>query len=166
MRSDLASAQDIRWHEAEPGRLLQVRCFLGKQQIDVVGVYQFALLQKAGMTEHILEQRRKLTNKMDALLASLPARSQILLGGDFNITLSRESGIAGFGLLERELSEKEQLDRERLMQVLRRHKLTALNTWGKKKGAETYVHAKGGSQIDFVCVRRAVADGVAKGTRP
>ena len=167
IRSDLASAQDIRWSEAEPGRLLQqVRCFLEKQQMDVVGFYQFAFLQKAGMTEHIMTQRRQLTNKLDALLASLPARSQILLGGDFNTSLSRESGICGYGLLDRELSDKERQDQGRLMQVLQRHKLTALNTWGKKKTAATYVHAKGGSQIDYVCARRAVVDGIAKSTKP
>ena len=42
VRSALATAQNIRWHEASPGRLLQVRCFMGEQQLDIIGLYQFA----------------------------------------------------------------------------------------------------------------------------
>ena len=166
VRRALADSQQIRWHEAVPGRLLQVRCFLGLQQVDILGFYQHALLQQAGKCDVVLEQRRLLMNKLDQLLASLPARSHIVLGGDFNTTLVRESKVSGFGLLTRELPEKERVDQDRLQRVLQRHKLAALNTWGRKKAAATYIHAKGGSQIDFVCVRQSVADGEAKRTSP
>ncbi|CAE7253479.1 unnamed protein product, partial [Symbiodinium necroappetens] len=166
IRKVLANAQQIRWHEAEPGRILQVRCFLDKQQVDIVGVYQFAFLQKAGMSETILDQRRRLLAKIDKLLASLPVRSQLILGGDFNVTLTPMSRIAGYGLLQKELSEKEKADQDLLMRLLQRHKLSALNTWSKKGTAATYLHAKGRSQIDYVCARQAVSDGNAKTAKP
>ncbi|CAE7436584.1 unnamed protein product, partial [Symbiodinium sp. CCMP2456] len=74
--------------------------------------------------------------------------------------------VSGYGLLHRDLSEKERADQDHLMRILQRHKLTALNTWSRKSNAATYVHAKGGSQIDFVCSRKSVADGEAKRARP
>ncbi|CAE7801409.1 unnamed protein product, partial [Symbiodinium necroappetens] len=166
IRKVLANAQQIRWHEAEPGRILQVRCFLDKQQVDIVGVYQFAFLQKAGMSETILDQRRRLLAKLDKLLASLPVRSQLILRGDFNVTLTPMSRIAGYGLLQRELSEKEKADQDLLIRLLQRHKMSALNTWSKKGTAATYLHAKGSSQIDYVCARQAVSDGDAKKAKP
>ena len=52
------------------------------------------------------------------------------------------------------------------MQMLKRHRLAVLNTWGKKSRAATYIHARGQSQIDFVCTRQAVSDGVSKTTGP
>ncbi|CAE6911687.1 unnamed protein product [Symbiodinium sp. CCMP2592] len=166
IRAHLSDSSSIRWQEAEPGRILQVRCFLEKQQIDVVGVYQHAYLQKAGQTESVFTHRRRLLNKLDALLASLPARSHIVLAGDFNTAVVREPKVSGFGLLHKELGDKEAEDQQQLLQVLKRHRLSTLNTWGKKSQAATYVHAKGESQIDFVCVRQSVADGQAKLTRP
>ena len=117
------------------------------------------------MTDTILDQRRKLLSKLDKLLSSLPARSQIVLGGDFNAMLVRENKVSGFGILARELTEKQKLDQDCLMRVLQRHRLTALNTWGTKKQAATYIHAKGHSQIDFLCARQAVSDGEAKEAR-
>ena len=44
--------------------------------------------------------------------------------------------------------------------MLHSHRLCALNTWGRKE--PTYRHPSGKSQIDFILVRRALADGVAK----
>ena len=72
VRSSLATAQNIRWHEASPARLLQVRCFLQEQQLDVIGFYQYALLQTAGQVDRIHESRHKLLNALDKLLSSLP----------------------------------------------------------------------------------------------
>ena len=166
IRREFADPVHIRWHEAVPGRLLQVRCFLGQQQVDILGFYQHTLLQTAGETDKIFEQRRKLLANLDRLLASLPVRSHIVLGGDFNATLRTESKISGYGLLQRELSEKEKSDQDQLMRLLPRHGLTATNTWGSKRRAATYLHAKGKSQIDFVCVRQATADGTSKQAQP
>ena len=117
VRQELAAAQHIWWHEADPGRLLQVRCFLGTQQLDIT------------------DSRRKRLTKLDHLLGSLPARSQIILGGDFNSSMVTESRGSGYGLLQRELNEREKLDRDQLMRILQRHRLTALNTWVKKNNA-------------------------------
>ena len=58
------------------------------------------------------------------------------------------------------------MDQEHTIRVLQKHRLATLNTWGRKRLAATYVHAKGHSQIDFVCVRQAVADGKAKTAGP
>ena len=74
--------------------------------------------------------------------------------------------MSGYGLLTREQTEKERVDQDHTIRVLQKHRLATLNTWGKKSLAATYVRAKGSSQIDFVCVRQAVADGQAKTARP
>ncbi|OLP94348.1 hypothetical protein AK812_SmicGene23634 [Symbiodinium microadriaticum] len=79
---------------------------------------------------------------------------------------SETSRVAGYGLLQRELSEKEKADQDLVIRLLQRHKLSALNTWSKKGTAATYLHAKGRSQIDYVCARQAVSDGEAKKTKP
>ena len=39
IRKGLVDPESIRWHEHVPGRLLQVRCLLGKQQLDIIGLY-------------------------------------------------------------------------------------------------------------------------------
>ena len=132
--------------------------FLGMQQMDVIGVYQHAYLMKAGMTD-----KGALLRKLDSLLSSLPVRSHILLGGDYNAALISESRVCGHGILQKELSDKEKADKSKLMDILKRHGLVALNTWGKKTTASTYIHAKGTSHM---MTRHAIADGVAKQTRP
>ena len=133
IRCSMASGQSIRWQEIEPGRLLHVRCFLGLQQMDVVGFYQHAFLMKAGMTDQTFTQRKTLLRNLDSLLASLPTRSHVLIGGDFNATLVSESRICGHGVLTKDLNEKETEDQSRLIEVLRRHRLVTINNMGEEK---------------------------------
>ena len=123
VRSTVADAQSIRWQEPEPGRILHVCCFLGVQQMDIIGVYQHAYLMKAGMTDRILAQRSALLRKLDSLLSSLPVRSHILKGGDYNAALISESRVCGHGILQKELSDKEKDDQSKLMNILKRHRL-------------------------------------------
>eukprot|EP00439_Symbiodinium_sp_Y106_P066972 s3590_g11.t1 len=166
IRKGLVDPESIRWHEHVPGRLLQVRCLLGKQQLDIINLYQHAYLNQAGQADAVMQKRKQLWNKMDTLLVSLPARSHIILGGDFNTQLREEPKLVGPGILSKDLTDKERSDRELPMQALLRHRLCVLNTWGAKKKACTYRHPKASSQIDYVCVRQPLADGKAKQTRP
>ena len=39
VRKSALDRSSIRWHEHVPGRLLQVRCHFGKQQLDIIGLY-------------------------------------------------------------------------------------------------------------------------------
>ena len=131
-------------------------------------VHQHAYLNQAGQSETVAKKRKQVWSALDALLASLPARSRILLAGDFNALLRREDKLVGPGLLDKCLTDRECEDRELVMRVLTRHRLCALNTWGAKKRAATDLHPKAVSQIDYdyVCVRQPLADGQAKLTRP
>ncbi|CAE7287663.1 unnamed protein product [Symbiodinium necroappetens] len=165
IRRKLVDPSTIRWHDHVPGMLLQVRCQLGKQQLDIICLYQHAYLNQAGQSDAILMKRRQLWGSLESLLASLPVRSHVILGGDFNAQLRSESKIVGMGLLSKDLTEKEKEDRELLMQALARHRFCVRNTWGAKKYASTYFHPKAISQLDYVCVRQPLADGVAKQTR-
>ena len=91
--------------------------------MDIIGVYQHAYLMKAGMTDRILAQRSALLRKLDSLLSSLPVRSHILKGGDYNAALISESRVCGHGILQKELSDKEKDDQSKLMNILKRHRL-------------------------------------------
>ena len=78
IRKKLVDPSTIRWHDHVPGRLLQVRCQLHKQQLDIICFYQHAYLNQAGQTDAIMLKRRQLWNSLESLLASLPVRSALM----------------------------------------------------------------------------------------
>ena len=166
VRKDKVKPEDISWTELEPGRLLHWRCAYGKQQLDVVAVYQHALSHRTEeQRAKLMQQRKSLWNKLDKVLASLPFRTSIILAGDFNAVLNPSAGLTtGAGIHAGPKQSGIAEDRALLMRVLGSHRLTALNTWGKKH--TTYHHPQGDSQIDYVLVRQQIADSKAKTCRP
>eukprot|EP00439_Symbiodinium_sp_Y106_P079499 s1094_g18.t1 len=94
VRKDKVKPEDISWTELEPGRLLHWRCAYGKQQLDVVAVYQHALSHRTEeQRAKLMQQRKSLWNKLDKVLASLPFRTSIILAGDFNAVLNPSAGL-------------------------------------------------------------------------
>ena len=161
VRSSLANANTISWHEAVPGRLLQVRCFHGNQHMDLVCAYQHAMgFGDGSHLQKIYQKRRSFWTALAKLLSSLPFRSHVVLGGDFNCSVDTHPRLVGCGIVAGPTTEAAKADRRLFMDVLRAQQLCLLNTWGGRLA--TYQHPKGRSQIDFLAVRAPLADNIAK----
>ncbi|CAE7531981.1 unnamed protein product, partial [Symbiodinium necroappetens] len=161
IRRDFCSRETMRWQELIPGRLLHLRCFAKDlQHLDVIAVYQHALPFGADALNASLVKRKAMWGKLDKLLGSLPVRSSVVLAGDFNSGLNTTADFAGFGIVPHSQQPAVVAERQELTAMLHSHRLCALNTWGRKE--PTYKHPSGRSQIDFILVRRILADGAAK----
>ena len=99
IRAELVEEHCLSWKEVIPGRLTQVRCVISRQQIDILNLYQHAWSSKSSeQTQELVKQRSRLWKELDSLLQSLPLRSELILGGDFNTVLAARSGVSGFGI--------------------------------------------------------------------
>ena len=124
-------------------------------------MYQTAISHVSGDKQlDLIRQRKKLWTGFDNLLAGLPFRSSIVVLGDFNTTLSALPEVAGHGILPVRSASWLVQERADVMQILRRHRLVALNTWGRPRC--TYHHPNGKSQIDYILIRKQLSDVVAK----
>ena len=161
IRTTLLGSGEVQWQEIVPGRLLRVRAILGKQQWDLFSLYQHAMISgTAEAKDKLLDKRRTIWRKLDMAIQATPLRSMILLGGDFNASLSPKPPFVGFGVLQGQTSADLERERSLLNDLFERHKLTVLNSWSRRQA--TYVHPTGSTQIDFLVVRQQTADGQAK----
>ncbi|CAE6920896.1 unnamed protein product [Symbiodinium sp. CCMP2592] len=160
-REDMTKAEDIKWRVMIPGRLVHLRSVVGKQQMDVIGIYQTAVSHVSGeKQQELARQRNKLWHTMDNLLAGLPFRSSVVVLGDFNATLSPLSEVAGSGIVPGPRAPWLVQERSDIMQILRRHRLVVLNTW--LRPTHTFHHPNGKSQIDYILIRKQLADQQAR----
>ena len=83
----------------------------------------------------------------------------LLIGGDFNTSLAPHPPNVGHGVLKNAAADLEQ-ERQLLNEFFCRHRLSVLNSWGRKQA--TYEHPTGNTQIDFLVVRQQVSDSCAK----
>ena len=151
----------IKWRDVIPGRLVHIRFTYKRQQIDLVVLYQHALSYSDGeQRKELMKHRTAVWGALDTLLTALPLRSSIVLMGDFNVTLEPTKAAAGYGIHQGGQGSELKADRKRAMDLLCKHKLCALNTWGCKQF--TYHHPNGASQIDYICIRQALSDGQSK----
>ena len=165
VRSSFVQPTSISWHEAVPGRLLQVRCFQGGQHVDLVCAYQHAMgFGNSGQLQKIYQRRRGFWSDLRKLLSSLPYRSHVVLGGDFNCSVDPQPKLVGHGVLAGPSTEAAKVDRRLFMDILQEQQLCILNTWSGRFA--TYQHPKGRSQIDFVAIRVPLADALAKSCQP
>ena len=165
VRAQFASADTINWQEHVPGRLLQLRCFSAGQHIDLICAYQHAMgFENSESLTRIYQRRRGFWKELDQLLASLPYRSQVVLGGDMNCSVTPLAKLVGSGVITGSQTEAAKHDRALFMQILQTHQLCILNSWGRPQA--TYHHPKGRSQIDFLATRVPLADGCAKECKP
>ena len=165
VRSDLLAPDTTKWRAVIPGRLLHWRGQIGRRQMDILAVYQTAIAHVSGdQQQELMRQRHKLWKSMDDVLASLPFRSSVVVMGDLNATLSPLAEVAGCGILKGSEVPWIVQERAELMQVLKRHRLVALNTWGRPRF--TYHHPNGRSQIDYILVRKQLADTTARACIP
>ena len=99
IRTEIVREEDLSWKEIIPGRLTQVRCHFGRQQADIVNIYQHAWSPKtAEQTQELVRQRARLWHSLDTLLDSLPLRSELIIAGDLNTVLEARTSVAGPGI--------------------------------------------------------------------
>ena len=85
VRADVAQNADISWTEVIPGRLMHWRGYIGKQQLDILNLYQHALsFRNEEQKQSVMKQRQVVWKAVDKTLAALPFRSSVALLGDFN----------------------------------------------------------------------------------
>ena len=165
IRTALVDRHNFSWNEIEPGRLLHWKGTLGKQQFDILNLYQHALSQHNDeQRQQIMRRRQVVWTKLDSTLRALPFRSNVVVLGDFNATLQSFPRVAGMGIHTGGQHLDLKQERNELMSMLDRHRLAALNTWGRRH--YTYKHPTGQSQIDYILIRQQLADYMAKGSKP
>ena len=161
IRSDMVEAASVRWSELVPGRLLHVRCLHQKQAVDSLTLYQH--VKTRGDTSDLrtnLGQRDGVWRALEKALSAIPWRSYVVLAGDFNTNFSFGAPLIGKSTLNKEPLEMYRRESARVHAMLDAKGLVALNTFGRQ--VLTYVHPNGSSFIDFVMVRRPVADARAR----
>ena len=164
LKQDTFDHPEIRWQELIPGRLLHVRAHAGKQHLDMVGIYQHALPFTGELLEDVMKKRAALWKAADKLIGAFPARASVIIGGDLNSALEPAPPFVGPGIHQGPDRPHLVEERRRIGEILQRHGLCALNSWSQKR--YTYQHPSGRSQIDYVFIRRALADGAAKRASP
>ena len=165
LRTSMLTSAEVSWQEIIPGRLLRVRAVINHQQWELFSLYQHAM--SPGSAEEkakLLAKRDEVWRKLDKAVHSIPLRSMILLGGDFNTSLKPQPPNVGYGIIQGNAAADLEQERLFINDILAKHRLAVLNSWGRRQ--PTYVHPTGSTQIDFLVVRQQAADGVAKQSGP
>ncbi|CAE7308157.1 unnamed protein product [Symbiodinium microadriaticum] len=161
VKKECVDLNSIKWREIIPGRLLHWRGSIGKQQVDIAAVYQTALGFVSGdQKSDLMKERHKLWAQLDNLMSSLPFRSSIIVAGDMNLTMAPMSEVAGHGILPGSSAAWLVQEREEVMLLLKKHRLVAINTWCRPN--HTYHHPNGKSQIDYIMIRKQMADNLSR----
>jgi len=156
----LCHANDLRWNEIIPGRLVHVRVMNATRNLDILGCYQHVYKKD----KEQLQKRDKFWQTLETQLTMLPGRNTVALMGDFNCSLPTSAGVSGpnsYTWNQQQAVGTCHPDSSRLLQVLRHGGLVALNSWNSKLGP-TFVHLQNHSRIDYVCTRSQLADGRAR----
>ena len=165
VRKSLLTNQEVCWQEIVPGRLLRVRVELCHQSCEILGLYQHAMTARSATEKSkVLSRRKAVWGAFEKALSGLPFRAMLVLGGDFNASLETRASVAGSGLVQGSQASDLVQERQMVMEILTKHRLAVLNSWGKK--SPTYMRPSGNSQIDFLCIRQRSADKVSRQTGP
>ena len=149
----LASAQNIRYSAVVTGRMLRVQFPVDSQSsshMEVIALYQHVWDGQA----KCLEDRSHILQTLSKTLHEIPARSQIVLAGDFNQTCRPLSRHVGSGVPTKSHASSDSND---LQTLIAAHQLVALNTW-RSAPAFTFAFGKRQSQIDYIMIRLRDAD--------
>ena len=162
IRKNFCPTDRISWRETLPGRLLHVRLYLPSSGIDLLNIYQHAWIQHDPLC---LQHRGELLHACDQLVAGLPQRKVVILGGDLNTSLPHIPHCVGLHDFQDQKGRKagpRHPDSGKLGHLLTQHGLTAINTWDPSLGP-TYI---GGlarqSRIDYIMVRHKSSDSFTK----
>ena len=175
VRAGLLNPTHIRTATLVPGRLVHLR-LLFEVPLDILCIYQFAWnLQKVELrgaknkTDAMLRQRRQIWQHVDKWIRAIPQRNGCVVLGDFNVSVLEEQHMCGAGLPPS--TSAAHPDQGALLEILRAHRCTALNTWSRPGPANrTFLspHAgeQQGTQIDSIVTRGHLVDHTAKQAAP
>ena len=144
-----------------PGRLLHVRISGCSVPIDVIAVYQWVLQDvKASSASR---DRQAVWAQLTRLLGSLPVRNVLAVAGDFNTSCRQLGGHIGSGTLYNARTGDTEFTN-----LLQTHDLCVLNSWGRARPSRcaTFQNGHVYSHIDYIIVRRSLADPQAKRAGP
>ena len=152
------NADNISWADVFPGRILHTRLYFPTRALDIVNVYQFV----NGHSR--TSERASVWTSLHSTLNDLPSRNLLVLGGDFNTSLSTAS--SSVGISSYQIDSRRQIgpfarDEDRLTFLLTQFDLVALNTWTSSLGP-TFQSTLHSSRIDFLLTRRIHADSQAR----
>ena len=83
------TADSISWADIFPGRILHTRLYFSTRALDIVNVYQFV----NGHSR--IQERASFWTALHSTLSDLPTRNLLVVGGDFNTSLSHASSSVG-----------------------------------------------------------------------
>ena len=165
IRSSLLENSEVCWQEIVSGRLLRVRATLEGQRWEIFGLYQHAMTSGGHAGDGgVFDKRQRIWSAPDKSLSAVPFRGLITVAGDFNMTFIPAPPTVGHGVKSGSSCKDLDDERGRVIEILSRHRLTVLNSWGKKNA--TYKHPTGDTQIDFVAVRQQHSDRRSKQAKP
>ena len=162
IRKGLCKLDRISWRAVVPGRLLHVRLYLPSTGIDIISAYQHAWIQH---DPNCLQHRQELLQACNQLVAGLPQRNVMVLGGDLNTSLNRIPrcvGLSDFQDTQGRRPGPGHPDSSLLGGLLAQHGLTAINTWDTKLGPTYTGGHSNKSRIDYVLVRHKSSDSLTK----
>ena len=169
-----AGPQSIQYDIRVPGRLMHIR-LLGEPSTDLIACYQHTWYyrkedkQSLNARESLLTRREAFLQSFVKVLKACPLRNGLLVVGDWNTSLPPEPNVVGTGV-PASSHHPVQTDASMLLQVLKDHALTCLNTWGRRGPSSRTFHLSAasthGSLIDFAITRQCSADGISRQTRP
>ena len=162
IRKGFCNLDRISWRAVVPGRLLHVRLYLPSMGIDIISAYQHAWIQN---DPACLQHRQELLQACNQLVAGLPQRNVMILGGDLNTSLNRIPrcvGLNDFQDTQGRRSGPRHPDSSLLGGLLVQHGLTATNTWDATLGPTYTGGHSNKSRIDYVLVRHKSSDSLTK----
>ena len=146
VRTTVCHMDALSYQDWAHGRLLHVRCCLPTGTVDLINFYQCT----TGVTHHRTEPMKARANLWDLLykvLQSLPVRNTLLLGGDFNASLSTK----------RATVEPDVLCLRNLL-----HDFGLINL-RSRQAIPSFVGPQGSSTIDYLFMRKIQSDCKASG---
>ena len=135
--------QDIRWSVCTPGRSHIVHFSFKGSPYAILNCYQHTKHKGATAVEHWATQKQVL-DKMSAEIMAVSHRTNLLVTGDFNASISYHPPYTGSGIFR----TAKPIGRELFTRFVTNNNLLALNTFTNP--LPTYISPTGKSQIDFV----------------
>ena len=156
----IASPQQVRFAELQPGRLLHARVALDPP-LDLLCVYQHAWsnvshrgLERPSREDaqaDLLSRRQGIWKAIGSWARSMPQRNSVVIGGDMNASLTCSQPHVGPGVHPHKFPHPDQAEFQRLVVS---QGLIALNSWCKAgRPAGTFLNAGLSVQIDFLFTR-------------
>ena len=135
--------QDIRWSVGTPGRSHMVHFSFKGSPIAILNCCQHTKHKGTTAVEHWATQKQVL-DKMSAEIMAVSHRTNLLVSGDFNASISYHPPNTGSGIFR----SAKPVGRELFTRFVTSNNLLALNTFINP--LPTFISPTGRSQIDFV----------------